>query len=141
MVPIAEEEAEKEFLTEMVRRAAIGELELESYQPDISVAVQQIFSCLFQHRQGMPEEELVDLLSPLVSEEECLSILGELLEEEYLDKRGGAWVGTEKLMDQAEHGNIHSNIPDAGTMRVVEADTGREIGKISRKFDKTFVLG
>lgn len=132
---------EEEFLLEaMFETAATGALPAESYEPDLSVAVQQTFSHLYQHPEGVPETELLELISPLCAEDEARLILGHLRQRGWLERRTGHWFASTKLMDIGEKGHIHSNIPDSRTYRVIDVDSGREIGTIAGVFDEVFVL-
>jgi len=132
---------EEEFLlSEMFRIAVTGELPKEHYEPDLSVTVQQIFSCLYQNPQGLSETLIIDLLRPLCSEEEAKLILGHLRENGWIEHRTGKWFASTKLMDLGERGRIHSNIPNSQTYRVIDIGSGKEIGTIVGLFDEIFVL-
>ena len=47
---------------------------------------------------------------------------------------------TTDLLDLAEEGKIHSNIPDQSQHEVWNVDTGRPVGKIIGSFDQVFLL-
>lgn len=137
---IAVSDEEKLLLKAMFEMAATGALPVESYVPDLSVAVQQTFSYLYQHPDGAPETELLKLLSSLCSEDEASVILKHLRQGDWLEWSTGRWFASTKLMDMGEKGRIHSNIPDSQAYRVIDIDSGREIGTIAGVFDKVFVL-
>ena len=137
---VLQSEEEREVLSSMLAAAATGDLPPAHYHPDHSVAIQQIFSCLFQYPGGLAETRLASLLSPLCSEQETKLILNHLQDKGWLEKRADCWFASTRLMDQGEFGNIHSNIQDSQTYTVVDIDSGREVGKISGAFDETFVL-
>lgn len=134
-------EDEKQIMEAMFRAAASGALPVAPYVPDLSVAVQQIFSYLYQHPQGKLETELVEILSPISSTEEVGLILRHLQQKGWVEYRTGHWFASTKLMDKGEEGRIHSNIPDTQSYRVVDTDSGKVIGTIFGTFDETFVLG
>lgn len=137
---IATSEEERALLEAMFETAATGALSVESYEPDLSVAVQQTFSCLYQHPEGVLEIELLELLSFLCSEDEAKLILGDLRQNAWIEWRNGHWFASTRLMDMGEKGRIHSNIPDSQTYRVIDIDSGKEIGSIAGVFDSVFVL-
>lgn len=137
---VATSEEEKSLLEAMFETARTGALPGEFYEPDLSVAVQQTFSYLYQHPQGSPEAELIELLSPLCSEGEVRLILGHLRQGGWLEWRTGHWFASTKLMDIGEKGRIHSNIPDSRTYRVIDVNSGKEIGTIAGVFDEVFIL-
>lgn len=132
---------ERSVLEAMFEAAVAGELPVQPYEPDLSVAVQQALSCIYQHREGLPDEEIIDLLSPLCSEYEARLILANLQGHGWTDRAGGRWFPSQKLMDAGEAGRIHSNIPDRSEYRVVDVDSGKEIGTVHGVFDEVFVLG
>lgn len=139
-VALVENEEEKKIMEEMFELASMGILPTTSYVPDLSVGVQQIFSLLYQHPQGLTEEELIHLLLPLCSPEQTRSILRNLHSKEWVEIRSGFYCATSKLMDFGEKGLIHSNIPEEGIYTVVDITSGKEVGKIAGVFDVTFLL-
>jgi len=138
---LVQNEEEAAMIKDMVDAVEKGELESQDYQPDLSVAVQQIFSYLYQHKEGASDQDILDLLSPLSSEDECLMILDHLEQEGRLEFRNDKWLATAKLMARGDKGHIHSNIPNTNELLVVDVDSRKQIGKISRRFSNTFVLG
>lgn len=137
---IATSDEEKAMLDAMFQTAASGVLPTRPYKPDLSVSVQQTFSYLYQHPEGVAERELLQLLNPLCSAEDAKLILEHLRQREWLEQRSGCWFASTRLMDMAEKGRIHSNIPDAQTYRVIDVDSGRELGRIAGIFDDVFVI-
>ncbi|MDI3476696.1 MAG: ATP-dependent helicase Lhr and Lhr-like helicase [Thermoanaerobacterium sp.] len=132
---------EEKFLMEAMLEVAIsGELLIEYYKPDKSVAVQQIFSYLYQHPEGVTESSLLHMLSALCSEFEIKSILAHLRIKGWITYQSLKWYPSEKLMDLGEKGHIHSNIPDETIYRVVDIGSSKEIGTIAGVFDEVFVL-
>lgn len=138
---IAKTGAEKLLLQSMFVAAAEGILFSEPYVADLSVAVQQTFSYVFQQRSsGVPHKELIAFLSELCSEQEAQQIIKYLNEQDWIQRAGNNWHPTIQLMDKAERGHIHSNIPDQGTYRVIDIESGQEIGTVSGVFDDVFLL-
>jgi len=133
-------EEEKFLLEAMFKAATLGPLPAKPYEPDLSVAVQQTLSYLYQHPEGVPETELLELLAFLCSESEARLILRYLRRNGWIEGRTGYWFASTKLMDTSEKGCIHSNIPDSQTYRVIDLDSGKEIGTIAGSFDEVFVL-
>ena len=130
-IGIAENEAESEVFHELNRMANHGAMAGEPYMADPSVAVQQTFSILFEHPQGVRRSELKRLLRGIVDAADYDAII------EHLDNEGwvqpgpmGRVMATTKLMDFAQRGRIHSNIPDFGTWELVDIKTSRAVGKI-----------
>lgn len=138
---LVQTEEEAAMIKNMVDSVEKGQLESQDYQPDLSVAVQQVFSYLYQHKDGASDQDILDLLSPLSSEDECLMILDHLEQEGWLEFRDDTCLATTKLTDRGDKGHIHSNIPTVNELRVVDIDSGKEIGHISRRFSNSFVLG
>jgi len=139
-VAIVSTEEEKSLMEKMFKVAASGALPMKPYEPDKSVAIQQVFSYLYQSPQGADEVTLLKLLSPLCSKSEVKSILGYLRTEGWLEYRTQRWFASTKLMDWGERGRIHSNIPSDKNYRVIDVDSGKEIGIIKGMFDKVFSL-
>lgn len=140
-VAIASSEEEKEHLEAMFNMASSGRIPCESYQADPSVAVQQIFSCLYQCPQGVHESTLFGLLSALCPEESLKSILDHLRQRETIVQARGRWYSTSRLMNMGTRGKIHSNVPDTQSYDVVDVSSGRKIGTIAGVFDAVFSLG
>jgi len=132
---------ERQLLEEMFEVARSGKLPEEPYSPDLSVAVQQIFSYLYQNSDGVKEAEIIYLLSPLCGERESAVILRHLQSKEWIEHAAGKWFASTRLMDLGEKGRIHSNIPESQSYRVVDVASGKEIGSIMGVVDELFVLG
>ena len=100
------------------------------YRPEKSVVVQQILSLLYQHRAGIAQADVITLMEPLANSDEVRAIVY------YLGERGMCLLAdqllfpTPQLIDSGDLGEIHSNIPDHGDLRVVDVDSGRPIGHI-----------
>jgi ATP-dependent Lhr-like helicase len=131
---------EQALLETMFETAAQGTLAGEPYVPDLSVAVQQTLSFLFQKRSGIGEAELFDLLAPLCTEAEARKMVNHLVRKQWIQRVGSMWYPDTKLLDEGEQGRIHSNVPDHGTFKVVSVETGQEIGTISGMIDEVFLL-
>jgi len=86
-----------------------GYLDQSAYIPDRSVAVQQIFSTLYQHRgNGMSEQALVPVLQELLSPQEVVALLSHLVLRGSLERRGSHVFLTTAVLDEAERGQIHT---------------------------------
>lgn len=140
VVAVLKNREEQIIMERMFDLANSGLLIPEPYEPDKSVAVQQIFSLLFQKRDGLDSNFLYDKLSKIVSYQELTLILKHLESNEFIENKRNKWFASYKLMDLGERGFIHSNIPDEDNLIVIEIDSGKEIGKISGIFDTIFIL-
>ena len=114
------------------RRALLSREEgPQPYTPDISVAVQQVFSMLFARPAGMARGDLLRILAPLGSKEDLIAILDHLLSLGHIEAGGQDVLrASTGLMDMGERGTIHSNIPDEKELEVVDSTTSRLIGKV-----------
>ena len=133
--------AEKKILESMFKLAKNGTLTVGEYKPDLSVIVQQIFSCLYQSPQGVDEQELSEILSPLIIDDQLRKILSYLHQREWIERRLGHWFASTRLMVRGDRGYIHSNIPDTQTYQVIDLASGKSIGIIAGMFDDLFILG
>ncbi len=124
----------------MLEIAASGALPTDTYEPDKSVAVQQVFSYLYQYPDGVAETSLLHILSPLCSKSEGKTILTHLRAKGWVEHQAQWWFASTRLMDFGEKGLIHSNIPNETIYRVVDISSGREIGTIAGVFDEVFTL-
>lgn len=138
-----ETEEEKACFKLYENMARQGELEPIEYEPDPSVAVQQIFSYLFSHPRGEEKAQLESLLGPLVDAYQVESIMSHLTDLGYINQKRHRFYATEKLMDLGEKGVIHSNIPTLREYRVIDKNTGSQIGEIGLQAvpGTIFVLG
>ena len=103
------------------------------YEPDISVIVQQTFSLLFEHARGLPRRAIKRLLEVLADGQTIDLVLDHLRGEGFLEEGASEILrASPKLMDMGAAGRIHSNIADAGTVKVVDSGTGRVVGMLSR---------
>lgn len=140
VILIAPDDRAEAFLTAMLEAATAGLLDVGPYRPDLSVAVQQTFSGLFQNPDGLAVDELTALLSPIVTPPQVKEILAHLSRLGWIEVRTGRWMASTRLMDLGEKGEIHTNIPDSAVHTVVDVDTGREIGQIVGVVDDVFLL-
>lgn len=137
---VCRSEDEQALICQMLEAAASGFYRIGEYIPDRSVVVQQVLSLLFQHPVGISRSDLADLLAPLCGPPEFTAIMNHLVDKGYaIDVRGLTFPSSE-LMDMGEDGEIHSNIPDHGDYEVVNAETGRPVGRIRGTFDQVFLL-
>jgi ATP-dependent Lhr-like helicase len=129
-------------LSSMLEASLNGAIFAEEYTLDRSVAIQQIISLLFQHRGGgLPTSALAPIMSCLVDENQLSQLLEHLEVKQMLVRHASRWFLSTGLLDEAERGAIHSNIPDTTIYRVIDVDSTREIGSIVGLFDNVFLLG
>jgi ATP-dependent Lhr-like helicase len=137
---VYESEGEKNLFQKMFEMARAGELERFIYKPDLSVVVQQIFSYLFQRRSGVSSEELYEIFDSFCGREIFDEIVINLKNLEFVELRVNRWHATERLMELADRGVIHSNIPDTREYQVVDITSGRHLGDIIPPGVKTFLF-
>ena len=137
---ICHTDAERELLQVMFEAAVAGAYRSGAYEADLSVVVQQTLSLLFQHRSGISWNDLVPLLRALATPTAVKAIVHHLIKKGYNLELGDLLFPTGELLDLAERGTIHSNIPDTGEHEVVDADSGRSVGRIFGSFDDVFLL-
>lgn len=133
--------AEEKIIKEMFKAIVLGFLPEESYIPDKSVVIQQIFSYLFQKRQGVDKNTLYNIVSPLCTLEELEIILNSLKSRDLVEYKAQKWFATSKILDLGEGGLIHSNIPDERNYKVIDIDSNKEIGYVGDTIDEIFILG
>lgn len=130
--------------TNLFEQAIKGELDEVEHGPCFSVAVQQIFSLLYQNRNhGIYVEQLTRFLMKLPMKENHIRLLLQRLEEkEYIAAFQGKILATTKTIDLGDCGFIHANIPGVSAFQVVNDATGKIVGDISSfdQFNKEFVL-
>ncbi len=126
-------EGESEEFDSLYRKAAEGDLERNNHGPCLSVAVQQIFSMLYQHMyRGVKKEQIFNVLKELSLNEAQIDLLLQHLSDlEYLNSNKDLITPTMKMLDLGERGQIHSNIPTSIEYSVVNDDSGQAIGEIS----------
>ena len=130
-VCIVDDEKDRDTFERYIEMTSEARIEITDYTPDLSVAVQQIFSILFGHPGGVATEDLFQVLSPLSDETTLERILDHLIETGYVEPGILRKMrATTALMDMGERGTIHSNIPDSKEYRVVDVESGRTIGRL-----------
>jgi len=110
-----------------------GELGEDIYEPNLSSAVQQTLSYLFQRRRiGATISTFAKILDVLIDKEDLIHIIDCLEERGFIKRIGEGIYGPDDLLISAgERGWLHSNIDRKPTeYRVVRIDTGKEMGKI-----------
>ncbi|MHA1195952.1 MAG: DEAD/DEAH box helicase [Promethearchaeota archaeon] len=131
----------KTLFIEMFELAINGKLENKKYSPDLSVVIQQIFSCLFANPSGLSFKYFNTLFQGFCSENNLKSILLNLNSLDYIEFKRDKWFATEKLMNLGRIGMIHSNIPDDSSMPVFDIASNKKIGNVSFPIDNVFILG
>ncbi|NMC99810.1 MAG: DUF2791 family P-loop domain-containing protein [Bacteroidales bacterium] len=140
VLALVSSEEETIVINKMFEYCIKGIIEEELYQPDHSVAVQQILSYLFQHPGGVKQDELIKILSPICSRNDSITIINHLIGKQKINDRYGALLASTEIMDMGEKGILHSNIGDSSELQVIDSGSGKVIGKIGDVFDETFVL-
>jgi ATP-dependent helicase Lhr and Lhr-like helicase len=140
VIGLTENVLEEEVLRTMLEAAIEGEISEISYKADLSVAVQQVFSYLFQNPRGATTESLMNIISPLCSDSDTLAILKHLAVQGFLGYENYKWFADTEVMNMGDKGKLHSNIPDTFSYQVVDTSSGKKVGSISSGFDAIFVL-
>ncbi len=110
-------------------------------RPDLSVAIQQSFSLLFANPAGLDPERLFTYLKPLADMETLGQILDHLVLTDWLQRRGNRLLPSQRVLDLAEKGEVHTNIADSRPREVVDARTGLPIGQLTGPAETGLVLG
>lgn len=139
-VAVCRTDEEQTVLQLMFAAAASGAYHSNDYKPDRSVIVQQSLSILYQARTGIPRQTLADFMKPLGTQEEVRAIINHLGDKGYCLELGDQLYPSSDLLDLGEEGKIHSNIPDQNDYQVIDADSGKPVGRIRGSFDQTFLL-
>ncbi|HID95811.1 MAG TPA: DEAD/DEAH box helicase [Candidatus Latescibacteria bacterium] len=124
---------EKLLFEVLFKDARDGRLDEETYFPHLSVAVQQIFSYLYQRRRvGATVPSLGRVLKPIMPERYILPLIDHLSERGYVKAVGeGVFAPSDKLLNRAERGWIHSNIDRKPVeYTVMNAENWQQIGSI-----------
>ena len=138
---IAPGETDKlEILQSMVQAANDGILESVEYQADKSVGIQQIYSMLFAHPEGVEEKSIQEILLPLCNPDETDRIVEHLIERGLVDQRAGLLMASSHIMDLGVQGHVHTNISDNTTYDVIDLARMEVIGKVHDIVDKVFFL-
>ncbi|MGA1844009.1 MAG: helicase-related protein, partial [bacterium] len=142
-IGLVENDEERGCFEIYAEMAQAGQIEPLEYEPDLSVVVQQVFSYLFSHPRGEQKETLAAILGPLADRATLDTILNHLMDLGYIHYRRERILATEKLMDLAEKGVVHSNIPSTREYRVIDRESGRMVGEIGLQAvpGTIFVLG
>ncbi len=132
---------ERIYIEAMFTAIAAGQLEAAPYLVDHSVGVQQILSIVFQHRgAGALDSFIKSMLTTLMHPYQIEKILLHLQYRGWIERRGDRWFATPRLIDEAERGDIHSNIPDPRNLQVFDVESNVYIGRIVGAFDQVFLL-
>lgn len=131
---------EEQATNAMIRVAEDGLLETPIYKSDLSVAIQQTFSLLFQYPSGMSQSDLYEYIEPIADEPTLELILEHLEDDAWISRVRERWCATRKTMNLGVRGTLHSNVPDQGQYRVVNVSSHVPVGRIGDIFDHVFVL-
>lgn len=129
-------------LFELAKR---GQLEEVTWKPAYSVAVQQTLSLLFQNQiRGITANEVFSYLCPLtLSSQDFKELISHLSEKGYIITQRGLLFPSQKTLNLARRGVIHSNISNDKGFQVVNSINGEKLGEISYLDTQleTFILG
>lgn len=131
VIGIAATEPEAEAFASLSELAREGVVEARGDEPDTSVIVQQVLSITWQRRSPVAVADLTALLAPIDPEGLLPPILDYLADEGWLRRTADRYSPTERTMDLGERGTLHSNIPDSRELALVDATSGRPIGKLT----------
>ena len=123
------DESELNIFNIMFTHARKGEIEYSQYVPSLSAVVQQIFSIMYE-RGKVHQSFLIHLLHILCDAEKLKKILLHLSLLGYLEFNNDYIYPSMKLLDLADKGFIHSNIPNEKDMQVIDTATDLYIGNI-----------
>jgi ATP-dependent Lhr-like helicase len=133
---------EDEESFELYRDMALNEeLDPIVHRPDLSVAVQQTFSLLFANPAGIDIQQLSSYLAPVADTETVGQLLDHLVLTEWLRRHANRILPSQRVLDLAEKGEVHTNIADSRPKEVVDARTGLSIGQLTGPAENGVVLG
>ena len=128
-IVVASSPEDEEAVALLADMARTGTVEDRDAPPDHSVIVQQLFSLGFAHRSGITGEMISNLLAPVFGEDTVKRVAEHLVNEGNLLLRGDRLFASEEVLDMGDKGIIHSNIPDSRERELVDATTGRVLGR------------
>ncbi len=131
VIGVYHDEGEREILQEMILAAKENLLEGKKYYPDPSVAIQQLFSILYAHKEGITIPYFVNICNDFLEENDIIHlILPHLKEKGFIELSLSRIIGGEKVFNMGDRGFIHSNIPDTDEFEVKNEITNRSVGNI-----------
>ncbi len=128
-IVVASSPEDEEAVALLADMARAGKVEDRDAPPDHSVIVQQLFSLGYGQRSGITLEMSSSLLDPIFGEDTVKRVTEHLVTEGHLLRRGGRLFASEEILDMGDKGQIHSNIPDTRERELVDAATGRILGR------------
>ena len=121
----------REVFEELVVAARSNLLDEKTYYEDLSVVVQQIFSMLYANPSGVMHTALTEIFESFCSQRMHVDrIINHLRENEHIIQKANRLYASEAVMNLAERGKIHSNIPDSVGVLVIDIIRNREVGEI-----------
>lgn len=136
--------AELQIFESMFNMVKKGVLEQRDYVPSKSAWIQQILSILYQQRyNGISNQDIYQYVRVLGLDMQSLNLItGHLIEENLVQETRGLLHPAARLMDMAEHGWIHSNVPSGNDVDVFDTD-GNSVGSIAADLNQgsRFILG
>ena len=132
VIGVSKSTEERKIFEKLFEQARKGDLEDIIRSPCFSVGVQQILSMTFQNRnKGLHVKDLSGVLSVLdIHEDDTMFLVSHLESEEYLTISRELVFPSQKTLDLADKGLIHSNIGNAKGCEVINALTGEKLGEI-----------
>jgi ATP-dependent Lhr-like helicase len=125
IAPTLERKKQLEYLAFLANKGEMDRIEMKD---DPGVVVQQIFSMLFAQPDGIPRDELLDVVTQIVPLFHAKVILDHLLAESYVKGRIGKVYASEKVMDLGVRGTVHANLPESSEAQIIDNTTGRILG-------------
>ncbi len=121
----------QEAFKELVVAARSNLLDEKPYCEDLSVVVQQIFSILYANPSGVTYTALTEIFDDFCSQQAHIDrIIRHLRENNHIIQKMDRLYASEAVMNLAERGKVHSNIPDSVGVLVIDLIRNREVGEI-----------
>jgi len=141
-IGIYENDEDQNLFVLFEKLAREGRILSSEYSPDVSVCVQQIFSLLYEKRQGIDINELVKIFENIFLRETVLIIIGHLQKLGFIITRREQVFAETKLINLGNTGLIHSNISSAKEYTIINQATNAPIGKLdfAPEFGKVILL-
>ena len=129
-IGVYENDEDKNLFLLFEQLAQEGRILPSEYSPDVSVCVQQIFSLLYEKRQGIEINELIKLFENVFARETVLLIINHLQKLGFLATRRDRVFAETKLINLGNYGLIHSNISTAKEYNIINQASNALIGKL-----------
>ena len=140
VISLVKTDVEKSIISEMLENAKNKNLPETSYNFDLGVIIQQIFSVLFANVRGKIKKYFEILFQNLLNPDTLYLILENLVKLEWIEHRNNKYYASTKIMNLGRYGKIHSNINSSKELPVLDISTKKIVGKILYPIDNIFVL-